>query len=95
MQQTDGNVVWGAFHFGGKSELIIVEGPANHQVYQRVFGQNILPWARGTFRYNFVLVPNNASLNEARATITFLENQDMEGMEWPAKIPVAPFTNMV
>ena len=32
VNQTNGNVVpsimvWGAFHFGGKSELVIVEGP--------------------------------------------------------------------
>ena len=34
VQQTDGNVVppimvWGAFHFRGKSELVIIEGPMN------------------------------------------------------------------
>ena len=39
VQQTDGKVVpsimiWGAFHFWRKSELVIVEGPMNHQVYR-------------------------------------------------------------
>ena len=41
LRQTDGNVVpsimiWGAFYFRDKSELVIVEAPMNQQVYQRV-----------------------------------------------------------
>ena len=92
MQQTDGNVVpsilvWGTTHFGGKSELVIVEGPTKQQVYQRVLRQNLLPWARGTFRNNFVLVQDKAPPHKARATMTFLENQDVKVMDWPAKSP--------
>ena len=59
----------------------------NQQVYQRVFGQDLLPWARSTFLYNFVLVQDTAPLNKARATVTFLEYQDVDGMDWPAKSP--------
>ena len=92
VQHTDGNVgpsimVWGGFHFGGKSELIIVDGNMNQQVYRRVLQQNLLPWARGTFQNNFVLVQDNAPPHKARATMTFLENQDVEVMDWLAKSP--------
>ena len=63
-------MVCGAFHFGEKSELVIVEGPMNHQVYLQVLRQYFLPWPRGTFRNYFVLVQDNAPLHKARATIT-------------------------
>ena len=65
VHQTDGNVVpsimvWGTFHFRDKSELVIVESPMNQQVYRWVLRQSLLPWARGTFHNNFVLVQDNA-----------------------------------
>ena len=92
VQQTDANlvpfiVVLGAFHYGGKSEQVIVEGPMNQQVYWWVLRQNLLPWARGTFRNNFVLIQDNAPPYKARATWYFLENQDVEVMGWSAKNP--------
>ena len=49
--------------------------------------QQLLPWARGTFRDNFVLVQDNVPPHKARATMTFLENQNVEVMDWPAKGP--------
>ena len=78
-------MVWGAFHFRGKSELFIVEGPMNQQVYRRVLRQNLLPWSRGTSHNNSVLVQDNAPPHKARATMTFLESQDVGVMDWPAK----------
>ena len=80
-------MVWGAFHFDGKSELVIVDGNMNQQVYRQVLRQNLLPWARDAFRNNFVLVQDNAPPHRARATMTFLENQDVEVMDWPARSP--------
>ena len=74
VQQTDGNVVpsvmvWGAFQFWGKSKLVIVEGPINQQTCRRM--QNLLPWARGTFCNNVVLVQGYGPSHEARATMIF------------------------
>ena len=42
-KKTYGNVVpsimvWDAFHFGDKSELVTVDGHMNQQVYRRVLG---------------------------------------------------------
>ena len=90
VHQTYGNVVpsimvWSAFHFGGKSELVIVEGPMNQQVYRRVLRQNLLPWTRDIFRNNFVVVQDNAPPRKERAAMIFHENQDVEVMEWPTK----------
>ena len=48
-RETAGNVghlvmVWGAFHFVGKTKLVIVDGNMNQQVYRQVLRQNLLPW---------------------------------------------------
>ena len=80
-------MVLGAFHYGGKSEQVIVEGSMNQQVYWWVLRQNLLPWARGTLCNNFVLIQDNAPPYKARATWSFLENQDVEVMGWSAKSP--------
>ena len=77
VQQTDGNVVpsimvWGAFHFGGKSEQVIVEGPWTSKFTDGWSEKKFLPWARGTFHNTFVLVQNKAPPHEVRATKTFL-----------------------
>ena len=65
----------------------IVEGPMNQKVYLRVLRQNLLSWTRGIFRNNFVLVQDNAPPHKVRATMTFLENQDVKVMDWPGKNP--------
>ena len=80
-------VLWGSFHFGGKSGLVIFESPMNQQVYRWVLRQNLFPWARGSFRNNFVLVQENAPPYKARATMILFENKDVQVMDWPAKSP--------
>ena len=51
VQGTDGNVcsfviVWHEIHYGGKSELLVLDGTMNQQVYRRVSQRSILPWAK-------------------------------------------------
>ena len=52
VQQTDGNVVpsimvWGAFHFGGKREQVIVEGPWTSKFTDGWSEKNILALGKG------------------------------------------------
>ena len=70
-------MVSGAFHFGGKSDLVIVKGPTKQQVYGWVLRQNLLSWARGTIRNNVLLVQDNALPHKARATMP-LHIRDMD-----------------
>lgn len=89
---TDGNrrpsvTVWGGFHFRGKSPLVIVEGTVNQERYQNILRDNFLPWARATFQNNYVLVQDNAPAHTARNTRAFLENEDVEVMDWPSRSP--------
>ena len=43
----------------------------------------MLPWATGVFERNFVYVQDNARLHTARETAAFLDQQDVEVMDWP------------
>ena len=47
----------------------------------------MLPWATATFGRNFVYVQDNAPPLTARDTVRFLEQQDVEVMDWPARSP--------
>ena len=89
---TDGNVgpsviVWARFHYGGKRELIVVDGTMNQQVYRLLQQQSLLCWTKVNFQNNFVLVHDNAPPHTAQATRNVLENQDMKVMDWSAKSP--------
>ena len=63
VQGTDGNislsVVWAGFHYGGNSELSVMDDTMNHQVYRPMLQQSLSPWARTSFQNNFVLVQHN------------------------------------
>ena len=47
----------------------------------------MLPWATGVFGRNFVYVQDNAPPHTARDTAAFLDQQDVEVMDWPARSP--------
>ena len=47
----------------------------------------MLPWATGVFGRNFVYVQENAQPHIARDTATFLDQQDVEVMDWPTGSP--------
>lgn len=92
IQPTDGNrgpsvMVWGAIHHGGKSDLIVLDGTMNRHRYIRILQDHMLPWARATFGRNFVYVQDNAPPHKARDTTRFLDEQDVEVMDWPARSP--------
>ena len=90
-----GITLWGAFHAGGKSELIVLEGNLNQHKYRRILEDTMLPFARGVFQNNFVFQDDNAPAHRARTVMNFLQNEDIEHMEWPACSPdMNPIENL-
>ena len=88
----DGNrgpsvMVWGAIHYGGRSELVVVDGTLNQHRYIQVLRNQILPWATGVFGRNFVYVQDNAPPHTERDMAAFLDQQNVEVMDWPAQSP--------
>ena len=53
VQGTDGNIgpsvtIWAGFDYAGNSELVVLDGTMDQQVYRRVLQQSLLPWTRVT-----------------------------------------------
>ena len=70
---------------GGRSELVVVDGAMNRHRYIQILKNQMLPWAKGVFGRNFVYVQDNAPPHTARDTVAFLDQQDVEVMDWPAR----------
>ena len=80
-------MAWGALHHGGWSELVVVDGAMNRHQYIQILRNQMLPRAMGAFGCNFVYVQDNALPHTARDTAAFLDQQDVEVMDWPARSP--------
>lgn len=90
-----GITVWGAFHAGGKSDLVILVGNLDQHQYRRILVQTMLPFARGTFQDNFVYQDDNAPAHRARTVAAFLQDQGVERLPWPACSPdMNPIENL-
>lgn len=84
--------IWGAIHFGGKSQLVFIDGTLDQFSYMDIIRDNLLPFARRTFQDNFVLVQDNATPHKARRTMRLLATEDVEVMDWP---PMSPDMNPI
>ena len=99
VQPNDGNcgpsvMVWGAIHHGERRELVVVDGAMNRHRYIQILRNQMLPWATGVFGRNFVYVQDNALPHTARDTAAFLDQQDFEVMDWPARSSVQTWTQL-
>ena len=63
----------------GRSELVVVYGAMNRHRYIQIL--------RGVFGRYLVYVQDNAPPHTARGTATFLDQQDIEVVDWPARSP--------
>ena len=92
VQPNDGNrvlsvMVWGAIHHGTE-EWVGRGGWSNElaSVHPDPEESNIA-MAMGVFGRNFVYVQDNAPPHTGRDTAAFLDQQDVEVMDWPARGP--------
>jgi hypothetical protein len=74
-------------HSGGKSQLVVLHENVNGARYRDILEQHLLPWARATFRGNFVFQDDNAPPHRARVVANFLEDEDVQIRPQPAKSP--------
>ena len=72
---------------GGRSELVVLDGAMNPHRYIQILRNQILPWATGGFGRNFMYVQGNAPPHTAHDTAAFLDQLDVEVMDWPARSP--------
>ena len=71
----------------GRRELVVVDRTMNRHRYIQILKNEMLPWATGVFGRNFVYVQDNAPPHTAHDTTAFLDQQDVEVLDWPARSP--------
>ena len=78
---------YGVFYNRGKSELHLLDGNLDQYQYIRVLETKMLPFARRDFQENAVFQDDNASSHRARRVMDFLEDENVQHMDWPAMSP--------
>ena len=87
-----GITVWGAFHAGGKSRLVVLDGNLNQRSYRVILEHTMLPFARGAFQDNFVFQQDNAPAHRAHSVADYLQTEGVEVLPWP---PYSPDMNPI
>lgn len=84
-------MVWGAFSFEGKAELAFVSGKQSALDHLETLQNHLLPFVNAEHTHDdkgvAIFQQDNASIHRARCVQTWLQGQDFETMEWPAKSP--------
>jgi len=82
-----GVMIWSVFHSRGKFELHVLDGNMDQYQYIRVLETKMLPFARRDFQANFVFQYDNAPVHRARSVMDFLEDENVQHMDWLAMSP--------
>ena len=83
-------MVWGCVTVHGVGELVVVNGNINHQVYINVLDENLLQSIENTFgdRHTpFIFQHDNAPVHKARNVERWLDQQEIQTIQWPAQSP--------
>ena len=90
-----GLTVWAAFHSGGKTALVVLDGNLNQHKYRTILEETLIPFARQSFGANLVFQDDNAGPHRARMIDNFLETNGIQRLEWPAMSPdMNPIENL-
>ena len=79
--------VWGGISLNNKTDLILIRGNLTAERYVEGVVQNhILPFAH-EIGPNFVLMQDGARAHTSRVTTCFLEDSEIQVMDWPPRSP--------
>ena len=83
-------MVWGCVTVHGVGELVVINGNINKQVYINVLDENLLQSMENTFgdRHTpFIFQHDNAPVHKARNVERWLDQQEIQTIQWPAQSP--------
>lgn len=81
--------VWGAFHSGAKSDLVVLRANVTGVRYRDLMRHDLLPWARNEFRNNFRYQHDNAPAHTARVVRDFMDQEGVLMLSQPSCSPDA------
>jgi hypothetical protein len=80
-------MVWGGISKDGRTELVMVPQRLNAQIYvETILQEHVMPFANN-FGDDFILQQDNSRVHTANLTVNFLQDQEIQVMEWPAMSP--------
>ncbi|OWZ16843.1 Transposase [Phytophthora megakarya] len=80
-------MVWGAFGYQGKSELVVLEGKQSSHQYIWTVSENMLSFAHLHYGNEFVFMQDKASIHASKETKTFFKEMDATLLDWPSRSP--------
>ena len=80
-------MVWGGISFGGRTELVFIDGNLNSQRYvDEILRTQVIPYI-GAMGNGAIFQDDNARPHRGRIALNFLEQNGVETLEWPALSP--------
>lgn len=80
-----GVMMWGAISMTGRTQLVRIQGNLNAARYvQEILTPHVLPVMENPIA---IFQQDNARPHTARATMRFLEDNDIQVLEWPSRSP--------
>jgi len=87
-------MVWGAISLRGKTNLSVVEGNVNSEVYQDIINEN-LPTMETLYPDGFKLQQDNATPHTSRTTKAWMREKGIIILKWPPCSPdLSPIENL-
>lgn len=79
---------WGCFSFFGVGPLHVCQGSVNSSAYISILEDCLQPQAALWYENNsWILMQDNAPCHKSRATSSWMENNNVQAMVWPANSP--------
>lgn len=85
--RSPGLMVWGMLLPNGLLSYRLMIGKQNAQKYISILQSSAIPIMKINFKEAFIFQQDNCPIHVAAKTKTFLQNQDIDVMEWPAYSP--------
>ena len=82
-------MLWGCISFQGVRSLHRIRGRLNSEEYQLILGDVMLPDARRLVGEDFIFQQDNATIHTSRSTRQWLQNNEVNVLDWPAESPDA------